>query len=52
MAEELELEENSRARSSKRRDYAAKRAKLGFKDKENEVEDPILEQLEFDEAKF
>ena len=52
MAEELQLTETNKARSSKRRDYAAKRAKLGFKDTEAEVEDPVLEQLEFDESKF
>lgn len=52
MAEELELTEQEKTRSSKRRDFAAKRAKLGFKDSKTEVDDPVLDQLEFDESKY
>jgi len=52
MAEELMLTENLKATSTRKRDYAAKRAKLGFKDSKPEVEDPILEQLEFDDSKY
>lgn len=36
----------------KRREYGALRAKLGFKDKSDEVDDPILSQLEFDESNY
>jgi len=52
MAEELMLTENLKATSTRKRDYASKRAKLGFKDSKPEVEDPILEQLEFDDSKY
>jgi hypothetical protein len=48
----LELTEQEKVRSSKRRDFAAKRSKLGFKDAKAEVDDPVLEQLEFDESKY
>ena len=43
MAEELALTELEKVRSSKRRDFANKRAKLGFKDSKAEVDDPVLE---------
>ena len=43
MAEELALTEQEKVRSYKRRDFAAKRAKLGFKDSKAEVDDPVLE---------
>ena len=43
MAEELQLTETDKVRSSKRRDYASQRAKLGFKDSVVEIEDPVLE---------
>ena len=52
MAEELALTEQEKVRSTKRRDFAAKRAKLGFKDSKAEVDDPVLEQLEFDDSKY
>lgn len=43
MAEELELSERTQSKSSKQREYAARRLKLGFKDGKEEVADPILE---------
>jgi len=52
MEEELELEKTNKSLRSKRMGYAQQRAKLGFKDKADEVEDPILDQLEIDEARY
>jgi hypothetical protein len=43
MAEELQITESTSARSTKRREHAARRMKLGFKDGKDEVDDPVLE---------
>jgi hypothetical protein len=52
MQEELALADSLQKRSAKRRGYAEKRAKLGFNDGTEEVDDPVLDQLALDEAKY
>ena len=42
-----EEEERKESMRKKRKEYAAKRLALGFKDKKEEVDDKILEELEY-----
>lgn len=50
--QELGLVKSNAKLSIKHREYGALRAKLGFKDNSDEVDDPILSQLEFDESNY
>lgn len=50
--QELGLVKTNATTAIKRREYGALRAKLGFKDKSEEVDDPILSQLEFDDSNY
>ena len=51
MDEELALAEQAKVRSVKNRAHAQHRAKLGYRNEGEEVEDRVLDRLEFDTTK-